>query len=272
MFMRSVTIKMSMRRKSRIGMLLLVFSLMFGARIAWGDTEALKLELAQQLKQDMARSPAAFSAASTAVEFLSNLQLAVATSKKLDNMERSLATRLAPGNGQRVGECALIRVNAWNNVLTGETRVGDPIFYGISSKPVNLLVEKEVAATIGGIVDARPFGPEWAFDGNKAFFMCYTKTTEGKYRRGLVPYQTAMSHINDKGQSLVRRAYQEAYMAQRFSGAQSWVCNYDRHSHASPMDCPHPELGGAWSTRLLPSANPAGRQSGKTLTDALKEP
>jgi hypothetical protein len=173
---------------------------------ASADNEALQLELGRELKQDMSRSAAPFTAVSTTVEYLSNLQLAYETARKLDNMERSLATKLPSSTSPGVGNCALIRVNAWNNIISGQTKVGDPIFYGFSSNPVNLLVQQEVMRAIRGVVEARPSGREWAFDGNKAFFMCYTKTTDGKYRRGLVAYQTAINLIDDKGQELIRNA------------------------------------------------------------------
>jgi hypothetical protein len=233
-----------------------------------GDNEALKLELSRQLKQDMARTSAPFAAVSTTVEFLSNLSLAIQTQKRLDSMERVLASRL----GQDPRNCGLIRVNAWNNVLTGRTEVGQPILLGIGRNPVNLIVESEVQRAIRGVVEAVPSGNGWVFDGTKAFFMCYTRTADGNYRRGLVPYQRAIESINDKGQELIQKAYAHAYMAEKFAGANSWWCAYDKQYYASPADCDHLEMGGTWSTRRAGSGPSSVPPSGKSLTKALAEP
>lgn len=239
---------------------------------ALADENEINIELSRQLKGDMARSKAPFSAISSSVSLLANLGLAVSTSTKLDEMERRLAARLTTSSTPRVGECALIRVTAWNNPITGETRTGDPVLYGVSDKPVNLLIEKEVAWIINGSVESRPEGREWTFDGNKTFYLCYTKTAEGKYLRGLVPYQTAIGQIKDSGGALIRRAYQEGYIRQKFDGAHSWICNFDKTSHNSPVDCSRPEMGGTWSTKTPTEPRQRSKQAGKSLSDALREP
>ena len=216
----------------------------------------------------MSRAAAPFAAASSIVKFLSNLGLAVQTQRRLDSMERTLASRLA----QRPGDCGLIRVNAWSNILNGETQIGEPVFLGVSRYPVNLIVEEEVRRAVTGVVEPKPYGREWCFDGTKAFFMCYTKTAKESYRRGLVPYQRAIDLINDKGQALIRKAYEHAYLVQRFPGAKSWWCAYDKQNHASLNDCQHLEVGGAWSTRSPTTQRLSQPKAGKSLTEALAEP
>lgn len=207
------------------------------------DDSALKLELSRQLQQNLARSPAPFQAASTVVKQLAALSIAVQTQEKLDAIERTVAPKL------KVGECGLIRIDTWTNKLSGAMSVGEPIEYGISSKPVNLLVQKTVEYQMQGVIKAGPgIGPEWQFDAERSFFLCYTKNEQGVFRRGLVSYAAAMNQINDKGLDLVRSAYREYAMKTRPQNGKSWRCNFRSHNHATPSLCAHPEMGGRWTS------------------------
>jgi hypothetical protein len=217
-----------------------LFTLIYGAFVL-ADEEAIRLELERSLKTDLARSSAPIKAAAKAVDLLSNLSLAIETSEKLDKMERKVA------QGLTKDECALIKMPIYSTSGDGQSIPGEPIYYGRSTKPVNLLVEKEVEESLVPSIGAGP-PKDYYFDKAKSFFLCYSVDEKDVKRRGLLPYSTAIGLINDKGQELIKKAARDVINRTRPSWAKSWRCNYKSYDHLSPNGCADPEQGGTWTS------------------------